>query len=603
MRERINSFLINDKFNDLYPEVPESSLCDCLSTTVNFLENCRVCFASLKNIWATIDELANGDQRVIEREQQMEEIKTQAYIKKRAADAELHRLKTIADTEKEERILLAETEKYVRTRKADANLYEDRRKADYGYYKRKKKLDKKYGTQYNPAYNINNIDAQPTNTTVQEGANGSEDFYSEFGIPELPPFIKEILIKCPDAFRVPMLLHILTMLGSCSFSRVRAEYLDKRLHAPNLQIVIEGVSGQGKGHFETVYKEIFGRIIERDMKKLGDNTRPIVQTIGSEITPTQLHNTLANNLGVHTYMFEAEILSLCGKQKSSSGITPDLLRKAFDNSAYYKNSSRTENKGAYPVFLNFTATGTPRDCKRFIEGIECDGNATRIAWASIPNCGKELPTVILPKGDKLEAIRDKIDEWTQKYSYCSNDRGDNCVAQEHSVDLSYINLELNRWLEKQYDQSIEEGNPARNSIRTRIATMAFHFAIPIHMLYNECSNGRAYKQKTIDLVIYIANYCMERCLYKFSDVLNEECGEAVCKKVASHIPLTSHSPSRLSPSDEELAEWSRLQKLPNDEGGMSWKQLADTFGKKYGLGDRQAMINTVRKYRKEHPDE
>ena len=539
----------------------------------------------------------------IERERQMADIETLTYAKKLAADAEYYRLKTIADTEKEERILLAQTEKYRRTRKADAVLYEDKRKADYGYDKRKKKLDKRYGTQYNSACKINNIDAQPTNTTIQEGANGSEDFYSEFYFPELPPFIKDILIKCPDGFIVPMLLHILTMLGSCSFSKVRAEYLDKRSHAPNLQTVIEGISGQGKGHFETVYKELFGRIIERDMKKLGSDTRQIVQTIGSEITPAQLHNTLANNQGVHTYMFEAEIIGLCGKQKSSSGITPDLLRKAFDNSTYYKNSSRTENKGAYPVFLNFTATGTPKDCKRFIEGIECDGNATRIAWASIPNCGKELPTVILPKGDKLEAIRDKIDEWTQKYSYSSNERGDNSVAQEHNIDLSYIHPALKDWLDLQYDQSIKGGNPARNSIRTRIATMAFHFAIPIHMLYNECNHGKVHKHKIIDLVIYIANYCMERCLYKFSDVLNEECGETVCKKVACHTPFTSHSLSRISPSNEELAEWSRLQKLPNDEGRMSWQQLTDTFGKKYGWNDRQTMINAVRKYRKEHPEE
>ena len=123
------------------------------------------------------------------------------------------------------------------------------------------------------------------------------------------------------------------------------------------------------------------------------------------------------------------------------------------------------------------------------------------------------------------------------------------------------------------------------------------------MLYTEYSHKRDYKAKITELVIYIANYCMERCLYKFSDVLNEECGEAVCKKVANHIPLTSHSPSRLSPSDEELAEWSRLQKIPNDEGRMSWQQLTDTFGKKYGWNDRQAMINAVRKYRREHPDE
>ena len=69
------------------------------------------------------------------------------------------------------------------------------------------------------------------------------------------------------------------------------------MHAPNIQVLIEGGWGNGKGKFETIYKSLFARIIAADaekMKSIDEFTEihPVVQTVGLGLTRAKYFEVL-----------------------------------------------------------------------------------------------------------------------------------------------------------------------------------------------------------------------------------------------------------------------------------------------------------------------
>ena len=116
----------------------------------------------------------------------------------------------------------------------------------------------------------------------------------------------------------------------------------------------------------------------------------------------------------------------------------------------------------------------------------------------------------LPNGAELKHIQNQIDKWREKYCYSSTD-GKDTACKETEIDLDYVCKALGGWVEKQYDISFEENNPARRDLRTRIATIAFHCAEVLQMLYGNKKDESTQKQ-VVDLTLYIAEYCMARSL-------------------------------------------------------------------------------------------
>ena len=92
-------------------------------------------------------------------------------------------------------------------------------------------------------------------------------------------------------------------------------------------------------------------------------------------------------------------------------------------------------------------------------------------------------------------------------------------------DLDNINfldaLILAQLDDNQYELAIKENNPARKDVRTRMATIAFHCAIVLHMLYDRPTESQEKKQ-VVDLTLFIANYCIERFLHKFGETQNQQ---------------------------------------------------------------------------------
>ena len=466
-------------------------------------------------------------------------------------------------------------------------------------------LEQEQWRERHPKVEVSSMDSDAEQSSVAEYGEEHEaqpmwldSFNKKYPMPKLFGVLDTIINGvCPIGYESAMLLHLLCMLASMCFSKVRAKYRDGILHAPNLQVVIEGISGAGKGKFEIIHKLLFARIIEADREKLNRSEdeigyTPIVQTAGIGLSGAKLVDVMADNQGTHTYIFSSEIYAVVLDLKEKKGLTFKHFRLAFENGDLYNNNKdKKSKKGSFPIFLNYTFTGTPADAEEFIKNQVAGGTASRIAWGVIPESGREIPNLDLPSEAELEKIRDLIDEWRALYCLQTID-GEDKAKPETIIDLDYVKDALEVWVNEQYDLSERENNPARASKRARMGTMAFHFAIPIAMVYgNPSAKEHAKRKAVVELVIYIANLCMERYSHKFADsekIQHDEAMEA--EMVKTETFETSSNAAEDEITDETVAEWYRLNTREKDR--LGYKKIA----KEYNI-PLDTVKNRLRQYR------
>ena len=369
-------------------------------------------------------------------------------------------------------------------------------------------LEQEQWRERHPKVEVSSMDSDAEQSSVAEYGEEHEvqpswleNFQKKFKMPALRGILDTLINGvCPIGYEPAMLLHLLSMFGALCFSKVRAKYLDGILHAPNLQVIIEGGWGTGKGKFETIYKSLFARIIDADKEKINrsdangeDDYPPIVQTAGIGLSGAKLVDVLADNQGVHSYIFSSEILAVILNLQKKTGLTFEHFRKAFENGDIYNNNkAKKSKKGLYPVFLNYTFTGTPGDTDKFSSRELEGGTSSRICYGIIPEHGKDIPNLDMPCDAELDEIRDQIDAWKSQYCYTTNNNGEDIPCEETVIDLDYVNDALKEWLDNQYDLSKQEKNPARADARTRMATMAFHAGISVAMMYGNPGQNMLY---------------------------------------------------------------------------------------------------------------
>ncbi len=338
-------------------------------------------------------------------------------------------------------------------------------------------------------------------------------FISKHSMAQLPDILANVLSRVPVGYEMAMLTFLLTAFGALCFSKVRAKYLDGKIHAPNLLLIIEGNWGAGKEKFNQLLHYLFREIINRD-KSMISKDGAIIQYAGIYATSSKFIDIMANNQGVHMFSFSSEVLALIYAMKKANGLTFEHIRKAFDNAEVGRqNKSKKDIQGLFPVFMNAAFTGTPGDVNKFISKELEGGSASRFIWATIPDPGRVLESLDLPEDDEIKMMRGQVMEWNEKYCH-KTINGIDVAAKEYHINLDYINDALNNWIEvTQYDNGRKD-DPVRKGARGRMACIAFHAAIVLHMLYGEPTDTTT-KQVIIDLTIHIADYCMERFLEKF----------------------------------------------------------------------------------------
>ena len=373
-------------------------------------------------------------------------------------------------------------------------------------------------------------DELPEGAAVTKPKSWYDRFHERFIMPtNLPEPILDIILRVPDRHQDAMLLQLLCMFGALT-SKVRAKYLDGKMHSPSLQVVIEGKSGSGKSVFNTVYQTLFRRLIDRDNAKLSQGLEhKIVQNIGVTITKPKFNQVLAGNDGVHMFMFDSEISNIARALKGSGGLTYEILRYAFDNDAVYQNNmANNAVAGYFKVYLNCFATGTPVDCDAFVKNQLTTGTIQRFCYGVLPSPEKDEDfTLNLPDGPRLGEIHDFIDDLCKMYCFTTDDQSNDHAVGEVNINLDYVNNGIDEWIRQQKKQAEDEDNPARRENCNRIGAMAFRAAMVLHILYIfDVDISEQEKQNSVrEMAIYVANYCMERFLHKFQTKLNLEIRE------------------------------------------------------------------------------
>lgn len=475
----------------------------------------------------------------------------------------------------------------------------------WGFAKKSQISTQAYRSRKEMAKELNNEESQTASTTTTDygdmltsEATFLEWFMRTHPMPELPPFLKKIMDGTPRGYEVAMLLHLLSMLGAMCFSKDRAKYLDGKTHAPNIQVVIEGGFGQGKGKFSDMFRNIFKRFIERDAENLSDEeSQHILQTATIGISHSRLIDILSQNQGVHFYLYSPEMATVVKDQKKGNGIAAEVYRVAFDNDPIGRLNKTKDCQGSFPVFLNYTITGTPGEVKIFIDNQLEGGTASRIGWCVIPQCGREIPVQKYPSDAELEKMRDQLDAWARESCFTTDENGDHAVLEKvHNLD--YVCEALKKWNEEQYDRYEADGNATRKDLRMRMATIAFHCAIVLHRLFGEPSSKRPTdRKKVVDLTLFIATYCMERFIHKFSKQQNEQrTFSNAAENVTAYStgePATTGTVAPKKTAAEWAPEWHRINTLPKDDPDwMGYGRIATKFGFK-----KDEVVNALRKYR------
>ena len=440
----------------------------------------------------------------------------------------------------------------------------------------------------------------------------SEKFLDEFGsLPELPPILQFVVERSPAGYEVAMTVTLLCAFAALCFSKVRAKYLDGKVHAPNLQVLVEGNWGTGKEKFMTALNVLFKRLFDRDKQKFlsSSNEGQIIQWAGISATESKFIDIMAKNGEVHVLMVSSEVLAAVNNMRKQNGLTAEYYRKAFDNGEVYRGNRSKDAQGLFKVFMNYILTGTPGDTERFISKELEGGTASRICWLAIPDSGRYLEALIIEDGEELESYRDQIDEWNRLYCYNHDElSGYDIPAEEHFIELDYVNAAIETWInDDQWNKANGDPSDPRVGARGRIGAIAFHCAMVIHMLFG-CPGPDMLqtRRKVVNLTIYIANYCMERFLHKFGDIqkvqreLNNLAETVDSSTVNQGTQQSSPQPDEEnysgSLSKSTVIEMTKYYDLSDEIG---YGTVAKKFGLPPGEASKKMVSRAIRKWKRE----
>ena len=486
-------------------------------------------------------------------------------------------------------------------------------------FKNREKIEKFFKEARNPVIEPTHTeDAEYVDVVKQEQTVGeqppktwSEKFLDEFGpMPELPPMLQFVVERSPAGYEVAMTVTLLCAFAALCFSKVRSKYLDGKIHAPNLQVLVEGNWGTGKEKFMTALNALFKQLFERDKQKFlsSSNEGQIIQWAGVTATESKFIDIMANNGEVHILMVSSEVLAAVNNMRKQNGLTAEYYRKAFDNSEVYRGNKSKDAQGLFRVFMNYIMTGTPGDTEKFISKELEGGTASRICWIAIPDSGRYLEALVIEDSEELEAIRDQIDLWNKTYCYDHDESsGFDLPAEESIIDLGYVNTALETWIQDdQWAKANGNIDDPRIGARGRMGAIGHHLAMVIHMLYG-CPGPDMVqtRRKVVDLTMYLTNYCMERFLFKFGDI----------QKVQRELNNQAERVENTTTVDKEAQQSSPQPDEKNYCGGLSKSTVKKMFemyipgkvgygtiAKYFGLSGengQQKVKRAIKKYKQE----
>lgn len=361
-------------------------------------------------------------------------------------------------------------------------------------------------------------------------------------LPPLPPVFREFCSNCPADFVYPSIVALLPVLGTLA-TRLRATYLDGRVHTPSFISVIFAPQSAGKSfardivntmcvdlrkHDEvSVLKEKLYRA-ELRAKKNSDNQPEdphapyrIVQAV---ISVPRLLQRQEDSGGLHQFSFVEEIDTLT---KSNAGGSyaqkSDLYRQAFDNAEYGQDYISVDTfTGSVKLFYNILMLGTPKQLYKFFNDAE-NGLVSRCAFAEILN--QEFAAIPYFKRlsksqqESITRVLNRFENMTYRRKNAQSE--DYIVNPIVDIDrqMQPIKDALSKWLEDTRKEAMMDNNVALDVFRRRAAVKAFRLGMICVALYEKKSLTKAVMAKICTFVTWFASQDSKMSVTTFGKML------------------------------------------------------------------------------------
>lgn len=352
-------------------------------------------------------------------------------------------------------------------------------------------------------------------------------------VPSLPPVLRQWYDVAPDDFKKPVTLCQLPILGALG-SRLRAKYLDGKIHSPSFQVSLEAPQASGKSFMDKLVNYELAQMMQSDedqraierayqdevaqlkltnskIKKedLPKKPQGIIRFLPPTISITMLLKRMEGAQGLHCFAYSPEIDTVTRAFKRGFSNLSEVLRVSFDNGLYGQDfASENSWSGNVQLFYNCLFSGTPKAMRRFYPDVE-DGLVSRVLFVTLADqFGKPMP--VWREFNEKEKMA--VDVALTRLNEISLQGSE--VQKEHFMKMDFLNKALEKWIKSQQIEAVKEDDRTRDIFCRRAAVVGFRAGMLCYFLWGETPTPPI-RKNTCDFAIWVANCMLNQHMLRF----------------------------------------------------------------------------------------
>ena len=356
-------------------------------------------------------------------------------------------------------------------------------------------------------------------------------------LPPMPPVIRQFVEVAPDDFKAAVALCQLPILGALG-SKLRAEYLDGKMHSPSFMVSLEAPQASGKSFMSDLVEKELAQMLEHDEAErekereydekvkelkllnvkvnksnkdeiLSSRPKTLIRFVPPTMSITKLFMRMRDAKGLHLFAFAPEADTVTKAFKRGFSSFSDVLRLGFENALTGQDyASENSFSGNVRIFYNMLISGTPKAMRRFYPDVE-DGLVSRVCFVTLPDqFGKPMPSWLEMKPEQKRIVDVglvRLNEVTLE--------GDD-VMPDHVMKLGWLNKTLKQWLVRQQQQAVKDNDRTRDVFCRRSAVVGFRAGMLAWFLYGE-KNTPTIRRNVMQWSVWVANMMLNQHLLRF----------------------------------------------------------------------------------------